>query len=292
MLRFATVALVSCVLVSCAEFDKITNVVYDDRFEATALDVYLPGEVAPDSPAVMLIHGGGWSRGSRSDYDGHARRLAHAGYVVATIDYRLAPEGAYPLLVQDVFCAFAFLQANAAQYSIDPTRIAVSGFSAGGHLAALVATADAVDELAPDCGVVPFAKPAAAISIAGPSDLRRAPEHLSNVAFATEDFLGGSIDEVPDVYERASPIVHVSADDPPFLHIHGGADSFINFEQTRLMDSALEDAAVASQVLRLRGTGHIINLGGDQVDITYPVAPDDAPETWAVMLDFLDEELR
>src|SRR5262245_59011224 len=97
------------------------DVVYDHRFGgATSLDVHIPEGTATARPTVMLIHGGGWRYGSKEAYTEAAERFAAAGYVAATINYRLVPEGTYPAAVQDCLCALSFLRANAEVYGIDP----------------------------------------------------------------------------------------------------------------------------------------------------------------------------
>lgn len=89
-------------------------------------------------PAVLLIHGGGWRSGDRSQEIPMAQRLAAAGYVAVTAEYRLSTEAQYPAAVHDLKAAIRWLRANARQYAIDTNRIATLGFSAGGQLAALL----------------------------------------------------------------------------------------------------------------------------------------------------------
>ncbi len=272
---------------ACADYKKIAGIPYDTRHGgSTTLDLYLPGDVGPDTPAIMLIHGGGWRYFSKEVYKDHGARLADAGFVVASINYRLVPEGAYPRIIQDCFCALGFLQANAEEYFLDPERIAVAGYSAGGHLTSLIAVAEPSGDFEPDCGYVLAFPPAAAISGAGPTDLRKFPK-----ADSIKELLGGSLDEIPELFERASPITHVGPNEPPFLFIAGSDDLFVPWEQTELMDKALRDAGNDSRVLKLRGGGHLTNPGGDLYDAVLPITSADTPEAWAATIDFLDEQL-
>lgn len=272
----------------CTDVEVTHDVSYDDRFgEATTMDVYVPGDVRPDSPAVMLIHGGGWRSFSKAIYTDQARRLADTGYVVASINYRLVPDGGrYPNIFRDCFCALGFLQTNAADYSIDPLRIAVAGYSAGGHLTGLLALAEPTGDFAPDCATPPLFAPAAGIDGAGPSDLT-----LYGDNDVISDLLGGREDEVPERYQLASPVNHVDADDPPMLLLHGSDDLFVPYEHTEVLERALEQVGVDVRVLRLRGGGHLTNPAGDLVDAVLPLTASDAPEAWAATIDFLDDTL-
>jgi acetyl esterase/lipase len=98
------------------------------------MDVARPKAPGPH-PAVMLIHGGGFRRGSRQTCLPLAVRLAERGYVAATVSYRLTPKFQFPSPVWDVKAAVRFLRANAKRFDLDPSRLGVTGSSAGGHLA-------------------------------------------------------------------------------------------------------------------------------------------------------------
>lgn len=288
MAHRALLMLTAAAACACASYDVIEDVSYDERHgEATTLDIYLPSPRTPNTPLIMMIHGGGWSLGSKRHFDDHGPRLAHAGYAVASINYRLVPDGAYPLLFQDVFCALGFLQDNADEYSIDPTQIGVTGYSAGGHLASLLGTAEPTGDFEPDCGHVPAFRPAAVVSGAGPTDLSLYPDTGS-----IRDLLGGTLKQVPDVYERASPVTHVSADDPPFLLIYGSDDLFVPFEHAEVMHEALEEVGNDVRLMRIRGAGHLLNPGADLYDAVIPIVSADTPEAWAAMLDFFDDHLE
>lgn len=106
---------------------------------ALRLRVYHPRGLKDDAPAVVMFHGGGWVIGSLDSHDGPCREIADdAACVVVSVDYRLAPEHAYPAAADDATAAFRWVVANAAALGIDPARIAVAGDSAGGNLATVV----------------------------------------------------------------------------------------------------------------------------------------------------------
>lgn len=255
---------------------------YDDRFAATTMDVYLPDDGATGRPAVLFIHGGGWKYGSADAHTGHAIRLAQAGYVAATIDYRLTPDGVYPRQMQDAACALAFLRGHAQDWGLDPGRVAVAGYSAGGHLASLLGVAFDEPDFAPDCAAGPTAAPQAVISGAGPQDLRGYSE-----VDTVEALIGGSIEEFPERYDRASPLLHARADAPPFLFIHGGSDWIVPIEHSRDMRRALLDEGVDARLLELSGIGHLTGVGGDGGRAELGIMSIDEPEAWLAQLDFL-----
>src|SRR5687767_114322 len=126
---------------------------------AEKLDLYLP-ETPPAGklfPAVVWIHGGGWAGGTKNE--ARAKNicgiLARAGYVAISVDYRLG-EGAWPTNLFDCKNAVRFLRAHAAEYHLDPNRIAVAGGSAGGHLALMVALTTGREGLEPAGADTPY----------------------------------------------------------------------------------------------------------------------------------------
>ncbi len=274
-------------LAACGtDVEIVRDVAYDDRFgAATEMDVYLPTgwEDGAPRPAVMFVHGGGWRIGSAEAHRDHAIRLAESGYVAVSIDYRLVPDGAYPRAMQDTQCALSALRARAADFAIDPARIAVAGYSAGGHLVSILGVGADEPDLAPDCAYGPTAPPAAVISGAGPQDLRGEwGEHEAIV-----EMMGGSEEELPDRYRAASPITHARPDAPPFLFIHGGDDWFVPVEQSRAMRDALRAEGVDARLLELAATGHISAPGASGGTTELGILSMDEPEAWIAIDDFL-----
>lgn len=210
-------------------------------------------------PLVVLIHGGGWSGGDKSSYHHAMRLLAGQGYAAATVNYRLAaaPRNTFPAAVEDVRCAVRWLRARAADYRIDASRVAALGSSAGGHLAAMLGTAADVEGLDGSCplrGVSPAVS--AVVAIAGPQDIRVAGPLDSGQRWMVENFLGARPEDAMDRALLASPAVHVSAGDPPFLLIHGTADDVVPIQQSRSMRDTLRAAGVPATLIELSGVGH------------------------------------
>jgi acetyl esterase/lipase len=257
-----------------------TNVHYDDRFgDSTIMDVYAPDDVG-EHPAVLLIHGGSWSGGSKAEFTQAAQRLAHSGYVAATINYRLVPDGVFPRAVQDCLCALSYFRAHATDYHFDPKRVAVWGYSAGGHLASLVGVAADDPTLAPDCAAGPTSAPAAVVSGAGIDDFRG----LGDIG-AIHDFMGGSESDLPDAYQHASPITHVAAGKPPFLFVSGSADLIVDPKYSIAMKDALLGHGNDATLIEIAGGGHLINPSTD-FD-SYGEESDHTPEAWVAIEAFL-----
>lgn len=268
----------------CRDLDQLVGISYDDRFPQTQLDVYMPPEPPPPPgrPAVIFVHGGGWRQFHRDVNTEHARRLADVGYVTVNIDYRLVPEGgAYPAAVQDVLCALSFTRANAAAWGIDPARIAMWGYSAGGHLVSLAGVAADLPDHQPDCAAGPTTAPAAVISGAGPEDLRALPQVDTII-----DFMGGTPDEVPRHYDAASPLYQVRPGAPPFLLVHGTDDWLVDISHSERMRDRLRAVGTAADLLAIPGGGHLFNRGpGGRYELVATSL--DTPDAMLAELDFL-----
>lgn len=269
----------------CLDITEHEDVSYDERFgDSTTMDVYLPSETTGDGPAILMIHGGGWRTLSKDVYDDHGRRLADAGYAVASINYRLVPEGAYPAMIRDCLCALSFFRSRSSEWGFDPDRVAAIGYSAGGHLVSLIAVAADEPDFQPDCDAGPTGPPAAVISGAGPQDMRALPE-----VDAVTEFLGGTAEERPEVYDLASPLFHVGGEpEVPFLFVHGTHDLFVDFAHSERMQRALREAGGEAALLEIPGGGHIVNPATDLGHAGAVISATDEPVAWAAILDFLD----
>lgn len=273
----------------CAAPTEHPDVAYDPRFGAsTTMDLYLPDDAAAAHPAVMFIHGGAWRAGDKDHARNLGPRLARSGYVVASINYRLLPDGVFPNNLADSLCALAYLRAHAEEHAIDPDRIAVMGYSAGAHLASLVGLASEHPELRADCEAArgqPVAPPAAVISASGPQDMRRFWEDAGDKA-GVEAIFGGSPEELPRAYELGSPRFHVRPGAPPFLLV-GDAIDFGGIDDMR---DALVEAGDAARLLRIAGSLHILVQHGDPGVYEGGMASE-APEAWIAIADFLDRAI-
>lgn len=265
------------------DITSATGVAYDPRHGgAGLLDVYTPVG-AHDRPAVLIVHGGSWNSRGRGDHGQTAQRLAHSGYVAATIEYRLVPDGVFPAAAEDCFCALAFLRAHAQEYGLDPQRVALMGYSAGGQLVSLLGVHAEDPELQdPGCPAGLTFAPAAVIDGAGPADLR----DMAGAA-AVDAFVGVDLAEHPEVWAAASPIDWVSADDPPFLIVHAERDLVVEVSQSRRFRDRLRERGVDARLLELPGGGHILNEGTDLAHEILEVSLE-TPEAWLAIVDFLE----
>lgn len=205
-------------------------------------DLYLPDDKkkAP-YPVMLLIHGGAWHKGDKASMAKAGKVLADRGIVALAIDYRLAPRFRYPAPVEDAQQALRWLAAHAAQYRLDTNRVGVWGYSAGAHLAALLA----VQPITPDL-------PELRVVIAGsaPTDLRQSRQP------SVRAFLGAEPGEQPALYEEASPLARVHPGLPPFLLYYGSADTLVAPSQSENFARALREAGVTVKVIRLEGADH------------------------------------
>ncbi|MCP5539776.1 MAG: alpha/beta hydrolase [Akkermansiaceae bacterium] len=192
------------------------------------LDLFRPKERGEPLPAIVCIHGGGWFQGDRSSMTNLAQALAARGFVAVTISYRLSGEAKFPAAIQDCKAAVRWLRANAADYGIDPAHIAVTGLSAGGHLAALLATSGGVSKLEGEGGNADLSSAVqACVAMGAQSDLET--ERIRTLSAAPNNphyrpFLGGPLDEIPETYALASPRHHLDKSDPPLVFMAGELD--------------------------------------------------------------------
>lgn len=222
--------------------------------QALLLDAYLPEGEGPH-PAVVVIHGGSWRSGSKSQLAVHALAIARAGVAAFAINYRLAPAHPFPAQIEDCVAAVRFVRARAKEYGIDPGRVGAYGYSAGGHLAALLGASD--DGAWDPDGRVPDGAPSARVQavVAG-----GAPCDFRNVRAGSRVFvywLGKTPGEDPDLYRRVSPAAHAGPGDPPMLFFHGDADALVGIDEPRGMIEVLTAAGVETELLVLPGAGHI-----------------------------------
>jgi acetyl esterase/lipase len=212
---------------SLASLNIQKNISYARYGERTLeMDVYRPKDAWGKLPAVVCIHGGGWAKGSRIHHASIAQGLAARGYVAATISYRLSGEAPFPAAVHDCKAAVRFLRANADAYGIDPDAIGATGSSAGGHLAALLASSPNAPEIEGDGG-----NPGVSSAIQAGMPMGAQTDFLSarnKEVSAQKDiwkqFMSGSQAQQPALYKQASPLAHLSKKSAPCWLISGEHD--------------------------------------------------------------------
>ena len=236
-------------------------VYWTDHGTALRLDACLPAE-RPDAgaPSVVLLHGGGFTTGSR-DTGGTATvcsLMADSGVAAFSVDYRLAPGAVYPTQVQDVQHALRWLRepAQVRRFEIDPARIGLLGSSAGAILAQTVATAGSGPDTAGD-------RVKAVVSLSGVSDFTPAARRLGTPSQEVQqialDYLGCDVITDCPQSAKASAVEQVDRTDPPMLLVNG-SDEIVPKQQAEAMQRALRSSRVPVQLMVRPGSAHGFTL--------------------------------
>jgi acetyl esterase/lipase len=203
-------------------------------------DIYTPPGDPTRAPCVILVHGGAWRIGDRSQLRGYGILLGRIGYVCVAPEYRLTPESPWPAQIHDVNAAIRWVRANDERLGIDADRIAIEGNSAGAHLALLAAGTPDLEEFQGEGGNAGVStRVAAAIGIYSPTLFSHGVRQGGAVPIA-------ALSEAADaeVARLASPVSHVTPDFPPTMLIHGTDDTTVPPKASLLMYEALVDAHV------------------------------------------------
>ena len=192
------------------------------------LDLFRP-EGRKKLPALIMVHGGGWSSGDKSMEIPLAQQIAARGYVTITVEYQLSPEALYPSAVHNIKAALRWIRAHAGEYDIQPDKIAISGSSAGGQLAALVGLTPNMEKFEGTQGYNNYPTNIQAILVIdGPVNFL-APLSLKNPRkdnSADVVWLNGFFHEKPETWKEASPIFYADEKAPPMLFINSGYPRF------------------------------------------------------------------
>lgn len=258
----------SCTMIPAPEVKTVRNVVFSrptwpQRMKA---DVYLPkGEV--QHPAVLLLHGGGLAdSGGRWQMAGIAGRLARRGYIVVNSTYRTVPKYQYPVPLEDVREALSWMRGDGgAAYGVDPQRIGVFGYSAGGYLVSLAALTEPAGQKI---------RVKAVVAGGSPSDM---------VFYAEGDlvpkFLGGRLYEKPERFYEASPANFVKRNSPPIFIYYGENDRLVRPEHPLLMIDSYRKAGARYEKRVVPRLGHITTFLFSRREV-------------GEAIDFLDRELK
>lgn len=223
------------------------------------LDIFEPAEHSDLRPAVVLIHGGGWTSFDKSTMRRLGRFLAESGFVAFSVDYRLfhgsenrgsenhgtenhANENLWPAQLDDVQRAVRWIRANAAKYRVDPTHIGAFGHSAGAQLAALLGMEDTRDNSDADLAKY-SSRVQAVVDVSGPTDFTS--NHDPDDDAFLSSFFGGNYAQHPKVWEDASPVFHVAKNVAPFLIVHGTKDSDVPIAQAQELADKLKQAGAS-----------------------------------------------
>jgi alpha-L-fucosidase 2 len=237
---------------------------------------------AKPMPAVLWIHGGGWSGGTHHDMQRPMMLAAH-GYLVLSVEYRLVGESIWPAQIEDCKLAVRWLRANAARYQVNPDRIGCWGESSGGHLAALMGVTGERPELEGAGGSAgTSSRVQAVVDFCGPTDVKGRSD-------ITRKMAGGTYEEKPEVFKQMSPLANVTPKAAPFLIVQGDKDETVALFHAQLMTEALKQAKVPVELIVVKGGGHNFAVAAA------PGGPSPEPSAEvinAAVLKFLDANLK
>lgn len=240
-------------------------------------DVYRPPAPSGPAPGVLLVHGGSWRHGDRTQLRGYGILLGRAGYVCVAPEYRLLPEAPWPAQIHDVKAALRWMRANAAELGIDPSRIAVEGNSAGAHLALLAAGTPGMADFEGEGGNPDEPTDVtAAIGVYAPTLFSHGEQRRGAITLAALVEVGSA-----EAASAASPLNHVSPAFPPTLLIHGTDDELVPVHASLVMYEALADAGVPAE----------LHLYAEQLH-AFDATPAFGRQCAAEMLLFLDRYVR
>ncbi|MBI2721442.1 MAG: alpha/beta hydrolase [Bacteroidetes bacterium] len=211
------------------------------------LDFYSAGNIK--APCVIVIHGGSWSQGDNKQLPDLNHYLASKGYHVAAINYRLSPKYKSPAQVEDTRDALNYLIKYAYELNIDTANFVLLGRSAGGQIALVSAYTFNDPHIK---GVVSFYAPADMVW----GGRVKVGKLVLNTEKVFNEFLGGTIDQVPEKFKESSALEYVNKNSTPTLIIHGENDAMVSFEHGIHLDKKLSDNAVKHYFLNLPWATH------------------------------------
>jgi acetyl esterase/lipase len=267
------------IVAPCALFAQPTesNVVFGTYSGlALLLDVYKAA--SPNGYGIVVVPGSGWHtplpynagllKESR-EFSLYLEKLKAAGYTTFVVTHRAAPRFHFPDAVDDAQRAVRYVRQNAARYGIDPDRIGALGASSGGHLVSMLGALDGKGTPdSPDPVERQSAKVQCVVALYPVTDPAKVdtPSGLQ----AVTSFMGMPARYDTKRFRDAAPVTHVTADDPPFLLIHGDADKTVPYNQSEAMEAALRKAGVLVKLVRVPGGDHGSNFPGNTQKMDWP----------------------
>ena len=228
------------------------------------LDIYRNAKAPTQAPVLFQIHGGGWIMGSKKEQGlPLMNQLAEMGWVCVTVDYRLSPKATFPEHLIDCKQALAWVKENVTEYGGDPGFIAVTGGSAGGHLCALMGLTQNDPEYQPG-----FESADTSVSCCLPyygvydfADRNQTQYNDGLTKVLEAQIMKSSPREVPDAWDRASPVMRVNENTPPFFLVHGSHDTLVPILEAREFSRVLgEKSPSAHGFAELPGAQHAFEL--------------------------------
>lgn len=248
------------------------NVNYaDDAHVYHNLDIHLPQTSGETFKPIIVIYGSAWfgNNFKHAAYDALGKPLLDKGFAVIAINHRSSVDAAYPAQIQDVKAAIRFIRANAKQYKLDPSFIGITGFSSGGHLAALAGASNGVKSFTVGKETIDVEGSVgkhtavssdvhAVVDWFGPIDLMRMNDCKTPKDEKSPEgaMIKGNPADHPDKIALLSPITYLDKNDPPFLVIHGLADEVVPYCQSELFAAALKEKGLLTELIPVPGGQH------------------------------------
>ncbi|HEY2709785.1 MAG TPA: alpha/beta hydrolase [Caulobacteraceae bacterium] len=221
-----------------ADIEERKDVVYGDAGNRPLkLDIYKPTQ--RNGAAVLVVHGGGWSRGSKDMLANCCRLLAEQGFVALASEYRLTGEAPFPANIHDVKRAIRWAKANAADLGFDPAKLCLEGHSAGAHLVLLAAGTPGDTQLDPPEGMDGVSGEVAAVTAIYPPTIFHFDGARPSGALAARVLPGADL--TAETAAIASPMTHVTAAFPPTMLLHGDADKVVPVSASRRFEEKLRE---------------------------------------------------
>lgn len=214
------------------------------------MDIYLPaGRTTTETKSLILIHGGGWNSGDKSNFAAYIDSFKHRlpGYAIFNINYRLVSESRiFPAQENDIKAAVDFIAAHSGEFQVNKNKLVLLGASAGAHLALLQAYKNTEPQIK------------AVIDFFGPTDLTTMYKHPWHpmIPHLLKMITGTTLSANPELYKEYSPVNFITPASPPTMILQGGVDYMVNPSQSQLLKNRLDESGVVNKMIVYPNEGH------------------------------------